>query len=61
MLGSGTAAVAARELGRDYEQYLMGADKKVGSATKIGLWINPGHVWGQTVHSSQYSLSQHVI
>jgi len=61
MLGTGTAAVAARELGRDYEQYLRGSDEEIGTPTKIGLWLNPGHVWGQTVHNSKYSLSEHVI
>eukprot|EP00961_Rhodomonas_salina_P014658 196550-Rhodomonas_salina.2 len=51
MLGSGTAKVAARELGRDYENYLTGTEN-IGTNKKIGLWINPGHVWGQTVHNS---------
>eukprot|EP00961_Rhodomonas_salina_P187035 2525564-Rhodomonas_salina.1 len=61
MLGTGTASVAARELGRDLEQYLTGAAEQIGTAKKIGLWLNPGHEWGQTVHNSQYSLSEHVI
>jgi len=61
MLGDGTAEVVARELGRDYESYLMGTDEEMGTAKKIGLWINPGHVWGQAVHTSEYSLSEHVV
>jgi len=61
MLGSGTASDAARELGRDYEKYLTGTAEGIGTNKRIGLWINPGHVWGQTVHNSEYSLSQNVI
>eukprot|EP00961_Rhodomonas_salina_P215742 2914496-Rhodomonas_salina.1 len=60
MLGDGTAKVAARKLGRDYESYLM-AQEGVTGRKSIGLWINPGHKWGQTVHHSEYSLSNHLI
>eukprot|EP00961_Rhodomonas_salina_P072571 975099-Rhodomonas_salina.1 len=62
MLGDGTASVSARELGRDYESYLMTDEDVTGTNRKsIGLWINPGHKWGQTVHNSEVSLSKHVI
>eukprot|EP00961_Rhodomonas_salina_P117678 1583775-Rhodomonas_salina.1 len=61
MLGAGTAAVAARELGHDYKQYLIGTEEQIWTAAKIGLWLNPRHAWGQMVHNSEYLLSQHVI
>eukprot|EP00961_Rhodomonas_salina_P163208 2198149-Rhodomonas_salina.1 len=44
MLGDGTASVAARELGRDFEAFL-GAQGVTGSSRKkVGLWINPGMI-----------------
>jgi len=62
MLGDGTAAVAARELGRDFESYLMTEVGVTGTSSKsIGLWINPGHKWGGITANSAYSLSNHLI
>jgi len=62
MLGSSTAAVTARELGRDYEQYLVAEQGlTVRNPGKVGLWINPGHKWGGIQGNSEYSLSQHLI
>eukprot|EP00961_Rhodomonas_salina_P005651 76669-Rhodomonas_salina.1 len=64
MLGSTTAAVAARELGHDYEAYLNDESSFFLSSKnprKVGLWINPGHKWASINATSQYSLSQHVV
>jgi len=62
MLGEGTASVAARELGREFESYLMTSEGVTGTSTKsIGLWINPGHKWGGVTAKSDYSLSNHLI
>eukprot|EP00961_Rhodomonas_salina_P063828 858036-Rhodomonas_salina.1 len=62
MLGDGTASVAARELGRDFESYLMTEEGVTGTSSKrIGLWINPGHKWGGVTANSEYSLSNHII
>jgi len=61
MLGDGTASVAARELGRDFESYLVGEGVTGSNKKKIGLWINPGHKWGGVTANSEYSLSNHLI
>eukprot|EP00961_Rhodomonas_salina_P227444 3075111-Rhodomonas_salina.1 len=62
MLGDGTAVVAARELGRDFENYLMTEEGLTKDSRKsIGLWINPGHKWGGVTANSEFSLSNHLI
>eukprot|EP00961_Rhodomonas_salina_P152137 2047701-Rhodomonas_salina.6 len=64
ILGSGTASVKSRELGRDFEAHLIDEEGPFFSVTntkKAGLWINPGHKWGGIHANTEYSLSQNLV
>eukprot|EP00961_Rhodomonas_salina_P152161 2048036-Rhodomonas_salina.1 len=52
MLGDGTASVAGRELGRDFDNDLICEPRSitVDNRKKVDVFINSGHKWGGATH-----------